>query len=259
MGGTVLIFLSFCIGSAIGSFANAAAMRVTEERRWYGAERSACDVCGRRLEARDLVPLLSFILLRGRCRFCGARIARRHFYSELAGGAALSLFAWKFGFSTALAFSAAALLFMIFHSLTDLFTGYIYDSWAYAMALCGFVLRLFGGLPALFDGILGAAAGFAVIGAFILLSRGRMGYGDALLALGIGAFLGLRFLLLALYSGFMIGGAAALLLLLAQRVTRKTAIPLAPFLCIGMGLAMLAGSEIFSFWGYTTTWPWNII
>ncbi|MCD8392291.1 MAG: prepilin peptidase, partial [Cloacibacillus porcorum] len=86
----------------------------------------------------------------------------------------------------------------------------------------------------------------------------RMGLGDAVLMLGIGAFMGFKLSLLSLYLGFMCGGLVVIPLLLAKRVTRKTAVPLGPFLCAGMVLSMLFGSKILPYLGYITQWPWNI-
>ena len=252
----ILTFFAFWLGAALGSFANAAAMRTDAGKKWWGKERSVCDACGRALSARDLVPLLSFVALGGRCRSCGAKIPPRHFFAEIVGAALLSLLAWRFGPAPAFLFAAAALPFAAFHSLTDLYTGYIYDSWAIAMAVCGLVMRLPHGLSAVVDGALGAAAGFAVIGAIIIVSRGKMGVGDAMLMLGIGAFMGLKMTLISLYLGFLAGGAVVLPLLAAKRVTRKSAIPLGPFLCAGMFFAMLFGGAMLYFLGFAASWPW---
>ena len=126
------------------------------------------------------------------------------------------------------------------------------------MAVCGMLLRAAHGWPGLLDGLFGALAGFGVIGAIIVASRGRMGLGDAVLMLGIGAFMGFKLTLLSLYLGFMCGGLVVIPLLLAKRVTRKTAVPLGPFLCAGMVLSMLFGSKILPYLGYITQWPWNI-
>ena len=125
------------------------------------------------------------------------------------------------------------------------------------MAVCGMLLRAAHGWPGLLDGLFGALAGFGVIGAIIVASRGRMGLGDAVLMLGIGAFMGFKLSLLSLYLGFMCGGLVVIPLLLAKMVTRKTAVPLGPFLCAGMVLSMLFGSKILPYLGYITQWPWN--
>ena len=256
--GPLFFILAFFLGASFGSFACAAASRVETGAKWWGLERSRCDFCGAALAPRDLVPVLSFAALRGRCRFCGARIPRRCFAAELVCGALCSMFLWRFGASYSFLFSSASLPFLAFHTITDADTGYIYDSWAFAMAGAGLLLRLAGGFSAVLDGAAGAAAGFAFIYAIIFLSRGRMGTGDAVLTLGIGSFMGLKFTAAALYIGFMAGGAAALVLLAAKKVTCKSAVPLGPFLCVGCAAAMLFGGKITEYFGLSVPWPWAV-
>ncbi len=90
---------AFLIGACMGSFINAVAMRTVLEKKWWGSERSLCDSCGETLEPRDLVPIISYLLLKGKCRHCGKRIPVRHFAAELVSAvltAALLCFALIF-------------------------------------------------------------------------------------------------------------------------------------------------------------------
>ena len=256
--GPLFFILAFFLGASSGSFACAAASRTEAGEKWWGLERSRCDCCGTALAPRDLVPVLSFLALRGRCRFCGARIPRSCLAAELACGVLCAMFLWRFGASYSFVFSSASLPFLAFHTITDADTGYIYDSWAFAMAGAALLLRFAGGLPAVLDGAAGAAAGFAFIYAIIFLSRGRMGAGDAVLMLGIGAFTGLKLAAAALYIGFMAGGITALVLLAAKKVTRKSAVPLGPFLCAGCAAAMLFGGKLTEYFGFAVSWPWAV-
>ena len=100
------------------------------------------------------------------------------------------------------------------------------------------------------------AAGFALMAAILIASRGKMGFGDAMLAMGIGAFMGLKMTILALYLGFLAGGITVLPLLIAKKVTRKTAVPFAPFLFAGMLAAMFFGKFILLLFGFSPSWPW---
>ena len=80
MSETILYyFIAFCYGAVIGSFINAAAMRTVADKKWWGNERSVCDSCGRILSALELIPVVSYIVLGGKCRTCGKKIAPRHF------------------------------------------------------------------------------------------------------------------------------------------------------------------------------------
>lgn len=259
MDGVILTIFAACLGAALGSFANAAATRTVAGRKWWGRERSVCDCCGRTLTAAELIPIVSYVLLHGRCRTCGARIHPRHIAAEIAGAALAALFAVRFGASIALAFAIVSLPFIIFHSATDIESGYLFDSWTLAMAICAAALRATGGMHALLDGFLGALAGFCIIGLIILISRGGMGTGDAVLMAGIGALVGIKLTIIALYIGFILCCAVTLPLLAARKVTRKTHVPLAPFLLAGMAAAMIFGEKILYFSGFLTPWPWNVI
>ena len=114
--GPLFFILAFFLGASFGSFACAAASRTEAGVKWWGRERSRCDGCGAVLAPRDLVPVLSFLALRGRCRFCGARIPLRCPASELACGLLCALFLWRFGASYSFIFSSASLPFLAFHT-----------------------------------------------------------------------------------------------------------------------------------------------
>ena len=252
----VYIFIGFLFGACLGSFINVAAMRTVAEKKWWGSERSVCDSCGRVLTFVDLIPVVSFLALRGRCRTCGAKIHPRHFLAETGAGILGALFVWRFGLAPALAFAFLSLPFLLFHTLTDFESGYIYDSWSLAMVVAGLVLRIWGGVPALIDGAIGAAIGGVFIIAIVLVSRGGMGVGDATMMAGIGAIFGWKMAILCLYSGFMCGGVVVIPLLIMKKVSRKDAIPLGPFLAAGCVVAMFCVRPVFARFGYVLPWPW---
>ncbi len=256
---TIGIFLGFAAGASVGSFINAAAMRTVAEKKWWGRERSVCDNCGRKLNFFDLIPIISYLVLAGRCRSCRNPIPPRHFISELTGGIIGALSVWQWGIGFPLLFTFIALSFMLFHSLTDIESGYIYDSWALAMTLVSLIARLPGGPQAVIDGAMGAALGFAFIYAIVLISRGGMGMGDAMMMLGIGALLGWKLTALSLYLGFMSSGLVVLPLLAAKKISRKDAVPLAPYLAAGCILAIFTGRFIFEYLGLSISWPWSNI
>ena len=253
------IFFVFWIGASVGSFINVAAMRTVAEKKWWGAERSACDKCGRVLSFVDLIPVISYLALGGKCRTCDAHIDRRHFLAEIATGLIAAVLVWRLGPSYLLFFSLAMLPFFLFNTLTDLESGYIYDSWCIATVVVALILRLAGGIPAIIDGTLGMALGFGVILMIITVSRGGMGFGDAMLMLGIGAFFGWKMTILVLYLGFLSGGAVVIPLLLMKKVSRKDAVPMGPFLVMGALLTIFFGAACLSYFGYALPWPWNLM
>jgi leader peptidase (prepilin peptidase)/N-methyltransferase len=255
---SLLIPLLFAVtGACLASFIQVVAERTLAERPWWGAERSVCGTCGAVLPSRDLIPLLSFLWLRGRCRACGAPIPRSHPILEALGALFGLGIALRWGASAA---GALALLFgalLLLNALTDHLSGYVYDLFAGSLVLLGAGFRLFGGLPALGDGALGGAFGFGLIALIILISRGGMGWGDAWFLGGVGTVLGLRLGIAATWLGFFAGGVAALALLAAGRVTRKSAVPLVPFLALGGLLALFVGPALLAWFGFPPSWPWS--
>lgn len=211
----VLIAVSFgAFGLIIGSFLNVLTIR--HGIRSLGG-RSACMTCGTSLRWADLIPVVSWVALLGRCRFCGARISARYPLTEAATAAAFALIGGAPYpaplFLRLLFCGAAALLIAI--AVYDLYHTIIPDEWAY---LFGMLALLGAALPLLLGGTseslaLRLAAGPIValpLFLFWLFSGGRwMGLGDAKLALGIGWLLGPAYGLAALFLAFIIGGAVS--------------------------------------------------
>lgn len=247
---------SFLLGGALGSFFNVVAERSSQGRSWWGRERSRCASCGRLLGPGELIPILSYLLQKGRCRGCHRPIPKLCFLAETVCAFGGGLLAWRWGPGWAGLLALSAFFTLAFNALTDLHSGCIYDVTALSRVLLFAFLRSAGGLPALFDGALGAGLGFAVIAVIIIVSRGGMGWGDAMLMAGCGAGLGWRLTGLGLYLGFMSGGLVALALLAMKRVGRKTALPLGPFLAFGAFLSLLFGPAILGYWRWGAGWPW---
>lgn len=252
----LFILISAALGASMGSFLNVVASRTVDVRPWWGEERSSCDSCGRKLTALELIPIFSWLLLRRGCMSCGAKIPLRYLGVEVGGALIGAIIAWRWGFSVTAVIAAVIAFGLFLNALTDLYSGYVYDLFAWGLGVAGMLMRIGGGFPALFDGLCGALLGFAVIAVIILVSRGGMGWGDASLMAGAGAALGVKLTAWALYTGFMIGGVIALALLVTGRVKRKDAIPLGPFLALGGIVSIVTGSWFYSFLGMSLAWPW---
>ncbi|MCL2683927.1 MAG: A24 family peptidase [Synergistaceae bacterium] len=252
--------LALAGGACAGSFINAAAMRTVAERKWWGSERSACDSCGKVLGISDLVPLFSFIALKGRCRYCGARIKPRHFIAEVISGTLTAALFLRWGVSCAMLMGVLVLWFSLFNSLTDFDNGYIYDMWALSLGVAGLVLRISGGWRAVLDGVFGAALGFGLIALIIIVSRGGMGWGDALLMTGIGGALGWKYCAFGMYLGFIVGGIVVVPLMVTKKLKRKDAVPLGPFLAVGCVWVLFVGNALVrrlgEIIGNNPGWPW---
>ncbi len=252
--------LAFLVGASIGSFLNVVADRVPRGQSVL-RPRSRCDACGTALSLTDLVPVLSYLWLRGRCRYCGARVPLRVPLVEGGTGALFLLFYLHDGLtggSLLLALAAALLLAL---ALIDLEHGLVPDRLVLPGALVALLVSplwpLLGVERSLgpIEGALGSALGAVAAGAgalllflaVVVLSRGRMGWGDVKLAGFLGLLTGVPGVAVALWLAIVAGGAAAMLLLGLRRRGMKDAIPFAPFLAAG-GVAALLGGDYIAGW-----------
>lgn len=213
---------------------------------------SRCMECGKRLLARDLVPVLSFFLLRGRCRYCHAQISWQYPLVELATGILFVLVWFSTGYSWATLGGWIFAAVMVAVTVTDLKHMIIPDQILLAGALLGLPFLL---LQSWQGTLWGIAAGLAAGGfmlAIAVVSRGGMGGGDIKLAAFMGLFLGPRIAGLALFLAFLIGGLAGIILLVSGKKGRKDAVPFGPYLALGGVLAMLRGIDIINW--YTGLW-----
>lgn len=237
---TVFVVL---LGLAIGSFLNVCIDRLPEGMS-LARPRSHCPACKRTLASRDLVPVLSYLLLRGRCRYCSMPIPRRVLVVE-AGTGLLFLLLWsRYGTSLQFAFVALVACVFIVALVIDLEHRLIPNAVVYpaiGMALVAVPFAVGPGLPqALWGGIV-ALAPLSVI---VLLYPQGMGLGDVKLAAFIGLVAGFPLVLLALSISFVLAGGIGAAAMLARRIGMKDALPFAPFLAAGGMVALLYGEEI---------------
>ncbi|MDP3958450.1 MAG: prepilin peptidase [bacterium] len=243
------VLISFLFGAVIGSFLNVVVFRYHTGMTFFG--RSLCLYCGKELRFYEMIPVLSFLFLRGRCASCQSRLSWQYPLVELStaiffaivyayaaglyGGVPLALF-------TLYLFAAAALLVII--AAYDLRHMVIPDGMVYLFALLALARPFFfpiGG-ETLSSALLAGPALALPFALFYFLSGGRwMGLGDAKLALGLGWLLGAAGSVMAFLFAFWTGAAVAavLLFLRGRRFTMKSEIPFAPFLVLGTGIALL--------------------
>jgi leader peptidase (prepilin peptidase)/N-methyltransferase len=258
---TSLTVIFTAVGVAIGSFLNVCIDRLPLRKSLFSPP-SHCDACQHRLSPVDLVPLLSYLWLRGRCRYCGARISLRVPLVELLGGAVFFLSFWYFGLTAQFgitAFWCCVFLVMIFidweHKL-------ILNKVTYPMAVMALVILAFdmlspgsllpGGFsflpldkPTILSGIIGGAVGLSFFLLVFFITPRGMGMGDVKLAGLIGLVVGWPMVIVALLIGILIGGLAALVLLSLRLKGRKDVIPYGTFLAIGPIITLFWGMDIF--------------
>jgi leader peptidase (prepilin peptidase)/N-methyltransferase len=235
--------LVLVLGLAVGSFLNVLIDRLPEERSilW---PRSHCPICETVLAARDLVPVLSYLLLRGRCRYCSAPIPLRVFLVEAGTGLLFGLLWVRYGTSLDFAFVALVGCVFIVALVVDFEHHLVPNRLIYpaiGAALLAMPLAVGPDLP---QALTGGVVGLALLLLIVLVYPQGMGLGDVKLAALVGLVVGFPLVLLAMFSSFVLGGAVGAAAVLARRTGMKDAFPFAPFLVTGGMVALLYGEEI---------------
>lgn len=242
-----------CIfGMVIGSFLNVCIYRLPASQSIV-RPRSRCPQCGHSIRARDNIPVLSYLILRGRCRDCGVRIPLRYPLVETLSGAfaAMAVARFDFGWQAALMFALIAALLVI--TFIDLDHRIIPD----AITLPGIPIGLaasFGpGLISPSESLIGILAGggslFLVAWGYQLITqREGMGGGDIKLLAMIGAFMGWKGVLFTIFVASLTGTLAGMALICRRRGDMKLAVPFGPFLAVGAIAYLFIGPELWSWY-----------
>jgi leader peptidase (prepilin peptidase)/N-methyltransferase len=251
----VLVAVCALLGLVIGSFLNVVIARFPQGRSLGG--RSACPRCGRLLTPAELVPVVSWLVQRRRCRGCRAPISAQYPAVELATAAAFAGLGARFDLTLELAAYLVATAFLVALSVIDLHTRTLPRRLIYAGAAASLPLLALAALVA--DEprrIATLAGGSLAAGAFFLVlhvaSPGAMGFGDVRLSFLLGALLGWIGLLhvpVGLFLGFLTGAVVGAGLMVVGRAGRKTAIPFGPFLAVGAYAGIVASRAVIDAWG----------
>lgn len=239
--------LAFVLGLIFGSFFNVVIYRLPRQQSLI-RPGSHCPSCKHSLAPLDLLPLLSFIFFRGRCRYCGSAISWRYPLVELLTGALFTLAVYLFGLSWETLAAIVFLSLSLIISFIDLDWQIIPDSLVLFGLATGFVLNFLRPQPGVVSGLAGMAAGFLIMAALFYASGGRMGGGDVKYAAVIGLFTGGKLVWVALFLAFILGALVSLLLILSRRRSLRDPIPFGPFLALGGSIALLWGEEILAWY-----------
>jgi leader peptidase (prepilin peptidase)/N-methyltransferase len=240
-----LAALALAPGLALGSFLNVVAARVPL-RRSIVRPPSACMECGHEIAWHDNVPVLSWILLRGRCRDCGTHIPARYPLVEAVSGLLVAACAWTFGLHAEAAVASFFCLALVAVSATDLEHRIIPNR--IVLPAAAVVLAAQTAVHPSPEWAIGAVAASAFLLVAALAYPGGMGMGDVKLALLLGAMLG-RTVAVALFVG-MFAALVPGIVLLARHGSkgRKMGVPLAPFLALGSLVALFWGQPLLDLW-----------
>lgn len=248
----------FLFGLCIGSFLNVVVYRLPRGESLVRPP-SHCPACGTRLGALDLVPLLGYMFLRGRCRYCGARISPRYPLVEMATGLLFTAVFSKFGLSLEAAGKLFLLVLLLAISLIDLEHLRVPNGLVLVGLAGGAIWRTLqatgrGNGAAWVEALAGLAVAGGVMLVIYLASRGGMGAGDVKLAALIGFFSGPAGAAVVLFLGFAAGALAGLFQVWRRRSGWKEALPFAPFLSLAALVEVFYGAALWQ--GYLKLMGW---
>ena len=249
----LLTFYTGMIGLMIGSYINVVAHRLPR-RESTVRPRSRCPVCGAPVRARDNVPILSYLLLGGRCRDCGVTISFRYPVVEGVTGILFALCYLRFGLEPATLVAALFVALLIALGLIDFDHFLLPDRITYPGIILGLLLSPLAvwtnPLSSLVGAVVGAGVLLALIGLWYLL-RGQlgMGLGDPKMMAMIGAFLGLPGMLVCLLLASLIGSALSLFLIARGSADLQTKLPFGVYLSIAGLITLFAGPSLVRWYG----------
>lgn len=256
-----IFLLIFLLGLCVGSFLNVVIDRIPQKKSII-KNRSHCDFCKKTLAWYDLIPIVSFLLLKGKCRYCGSALSLQYPAVEFATGLlflsilslyvplALSLNSIPFILSS-IEGSMVSIVFLliVFSSLLAIFVidikyGIIPDAILFPITFLTFISLILNYeflIPAFLSGVVCFLLFFFIV--FVTKGRG-MGFGDVKYAFFMGLFLGYPTIVIGLYAAFLTGAALSLILIVVRKKRFGQTIPFGPFLVIGTFIGYFWGLDL---------------
>lgn len=243
----VLLVFAVLLGTIVGSFLNVCIDRLPRGAS-LSSPPSQCEACGRRLSPLELIPVLSYTALRGRCRTCGARFPARVVAVEAGTGLAFLLVFEQFGLSLQAGLAIAYTCLLIVIGVIDLEHHRVLNGLTYpaiALALAAAAVTPGRGLLSL---LLGGLIGGGALLLLALVSPRAMGFGDVKLSFFLGLVLGYPLVVVGLFLAFVVGGLVSLGQLAAGKVRRGDAVAFGPYLALAGFAALLYGDRLLTWW-----------
>jgi leader peptidase (prepilin peptidase)/N-methyltransferase len=233
------------LGLVIGSFLNVCIYRIPKEESIVFPP-SHCSKCQHNLSPLDLVPVISYIFLRGKCKYCREKISIRYPLIESLNAILYLIVYLKFGLTLITLKYCILVSVLIVIGMIDYDTQFVFTN---TTIFGGIMAGIFILIQAViykegsFDLIVGGAIGFAIIGLIVFLTKG-MGEGDIEIATVCGLFLGVKGILLGLFLAIILGGIVGIIILALRLKKAKEKIAFGPCIAIGSLMSMLWGVEI---------------
>lgn len=245
---TLLIFLA---GLILGSFYNVAGLRIPAKESIV-MPRSACPSCGHTLAPLELVPVISYLVLKGNCRKCGKRISPLYPIIELMTGLLFAAAPLLLGWSMELIIAWALISLMVIIFVSDVMYMLIPNKILLFFTIVFLLLRIFIPLDPWWDPLAGGLAGFMIPFFIAVISKGGMGGGDIKLFALVGLAIGLKGVLLSFIFATLLGAIFGVAGLIAGLVKRGEPMPFGPFIAAGTISAYFFGQDVLD-------WYWRFL
>jgi len=246
------VALIFILGLIVGSFSNVCIYRIPRnESIIYPA--SHCPKCCSKIKPVDNIPLLSYILLKGRCRNCKSKISIQYPIVEFLTGLTYLIIYLIYGLSIQSLIYIILSSALIIIAFIDLNEQIVPDVISLPGIIIGLILSFFVPYITYANSSLGVVVGGGIIliiglAGSALFKKEAMGGGDVKLAAMIGAFLGWRYIIISLFLGFFLGALAGIVLILSKIKSREDVVPFGPFIVLGSFITLLWGEKIISWY-----------
>lgn len=237
------------IGLAFGSFLNVCIDRLPAGDSLLRPP-SHCSACQRRLTPKDLVPLFSYLWLRGKCRYCGVAIPRRVFWVELLTALVFIFLWWQYGLTVQFVIMSFYYCLLIAILVIDLEHTLILNKIVYPATAAALIITAVTPGYDIVQALIGGGLGLGIMFGIALIFRHGMGWGDVKMAGLMGVMVAFPGILMALLLAIVGGGLAAVTLLTFKLKGRKDAMPFGPFLSLATMATLLWGDSLLRwYWG----------
>lgn len=239
----IMQIIILLLGLSIGSFLNVCIYRIPEKKS-IAFPPSHCPSCSHNLNALDLIPLLGYVINKGKCRYCGAKISLQYPLVELLTGIAFLVLFNKFFLSVEFLKYAVVTSLLIVITVIDLERQEIPDELIIFGLIAGLLINLYHIKAHMVLGILGFMLGGGLFLIIAMVTNGAMGGGDIKLMAVLGLFFGWKYVIMIALFSFIIGAIVSLLLVAFKIKGRKDFIPFGPFIAAAAILVVFYGTEI---------------
>lgn len=234
----ILLFVFF-ISLFLGSFYNVVALRTLSKEK-LAMPPSHCTSCNHRLSPLDLVPVFSWLFLKGKCRYCKTKISGIYPFGELLTASAYTIIIWKYGFTFEGFAQIAFITMLIIATVTDLKETWVPDRFFIIGIMLVIIIRIAGGIPVL-SNILGGLGAFAMMFAIYIFSGERLGGADVKLYALIGLALGFVPSVASLFYACIVALSINIPALIMKKKSKVQEIPFVPYMTIGVLLVYILG------------------